>query len=293
MSYMYYAPRTMSELLQVLAEKKDGAMIIAGGTDVMVDIRAGHTPQSLIDITKIPEMKGIRREGDRIHIGPATTFTDIVESKIIRESAFVLAQAAVSVGSPQIRNRGTVGGNIVKGSPAADSVPALVALEARLRLVSGAGERELGIEEFLVGVCKTAILPGEVLVDISFKALAPKTGSAFVKLGRRNALAISRVSVAAIIGYDEVEMTCTDCRISVGSVAKNPFRVRTAEDIWQSCSLTHSNRDLCVEAALREISVTLGERASAVYKKQAGPAIIRRAVDSALGQVFGGWEQVL
>lgn len=145
-------------------------------------------------------------------------FTDIVESKIIRESAFVLAQAAVSVGSPQIRNRGTVGGNIVKGSPAADSVPALVALEARLRLVSGAGEGNLGIEEFLVGVCKTAILPGEVLVDISFKALAPKTGSAFVKLGRRNALAISRVSVAAIIGYDEVEMTCTDCRISVGSV---------------------------------------------------------------------------
>lgn len=293
MSYMYYAPKTMPALLQILAEKKDGAMIIAGGTDVMVDIRAGHTPESLIDIARIPEMKGIRREGDMIHIGPVTTFAEIVESKIIREGAFVLAQAAASVGSPQIRNRGTVGGNIVKGSPAADSVPALVALETRIRLISATGERELGLEEFLVGVCKTAILPGEVLAGISFKALAPKTGSAFVKLGRRNALAISRVSVAAIIGYDEVNMICTDCRISVGSVAKNPFRVRTAEDIWQSCSLTHDNRDLCVEAALREISVTLGERASAVYKKQAGPAIIRRAVDSALGQVFGGWEQVL
>lgn len=293
MSYMYYAPRTMPELLKLLAEKKAGAMILAGGTDVMVDIRAGHTPECLVDVTRVPEMKGIRREGDMIHVGPATTFTEIAESKIIREGAFVLAQAAASVGSPQIRNRGTVGGNIVKGSPAADSVPAMVALEARLRLASDAGEREMGLEEFLLGVCKTAISPGEVLAGISFKALAPKTGSAFVKLGRRNALAISRVSVAAIIGYDEKAMICTDCRISVGSVAKNPFRVRTAEDIWQSCSLTHDNRDLCVEAALREISATLGERASAVYKKKAGPAIIRRAVDSALGQVFGGWEQVL
>ncbi len=293
MSYLYFAPRTMPELLELLAEQQAGAMILAGGTDVMVEIRAGHKTDSLVNVTRIPEMKGIHREGDTIHIGPATTFTEIVESPIIREGAFVLAQAALSVGSPQIRNRGTVGGNIVKGSPAADSVPALMALDARLRLVSLAGERELGLEEFLVGICQTAIQPGEVLTGISFKALAPKTGSAFVKLGRRNALAISRVSVAAIIGYDEVDMTCTDCRIAVGSVAKNPFRVRSAETIWQNCSLTHSNRDACVKAALKEISVTLGERASAVYKKKAGPAIIRRAVDSALGQVFGGWEQVL
>ena len=293
MSYLYYAPRTMPELLELLAEKKDGAMILAGGTDVMVDIRAGHVPDSLVNITRVPGMKGIRREGDLIHIGPATTFTEIVEAKIIRDDAFLLAQAAQSVGSPQIRNRGTVGGNLVKGSPAADSVPALMALDARIRLVSLTGERELGLEEFLLGICKTDILPGEVLAGISFKALAPKTGSAFLKLGRRNALAISRVSVAAIVGYDEADMTCTDCRISVGSVAKNPFRVRSAENIWQNCSLTHSNRDNCVRAALKEISVTLGERASAVYKKQAGPAIIRRAVDSALGQVFGGWEQVL
>ena len=293
MSYLYYAPRSMPELLQLLAEKKAGVMIIAGGTDVMVDIRAGHSPEHLIDITRVDALKGIRREGDMIHIGPATTFTELAESSIIREGAFVLAQAASLVGSPQIRNRGTVGGNTVKGSPAADSVPALVALEARLLLVSPQGEREMGIEEFLIGVCKTAIRPDEVLADISFKALPARTGSAFVKLGRRNALAISRVSVAAIIGYDEQALTCTDCRISVGSVSQNPFRVRSAETIWQNCSLTQSNRDLCVKAALQEISVTLGERASAIYKKQAGPAIIRRAVDAALGQVFGGWEQVL
>lgn len=293
MNYMYYAPRNMPELLKLLAKKQANTTILAGGTDVMVDIRAGHQTDHLIDITRIAELKGIRREGDTIHIGPATTFTDLAESPIVREEAFVLAQAASLVGSPLIRNRGTVGGNIVKGSPAADSVPALVALEAKLSLRSQAGEREMGIEDFLLGVCKTAIRPDEVLAGISFKALPAKTGSAFVKLGRRNALAISRVSVAAIIGYDETNMVCTDCRISVGAVSKNPFRVKSAEAAWQSCSLTQSNRDLCVQAALEEISRTLGERASAVYKKKAGPAIIRRAIDSALGQVFGGWEQVL
>ncbi|MDT8903297.1 FAD binding domain-containing protein [Anaeroselena agilis] len=293
MSYTYHAPRSIAELMAVMAEKKDGAMVLAGGTDVMVEIRAGHTPQALVDITKIADLNGIRSDGDTIHIGPTTTFTAIVESPIIREAAFVLAQAAASVGSPQIRNRGTVGGNIVNASPAADSVPALVALDAGLRLLSPAGERTLGIEEFLVGVGQTAILPGEVLVDISFPALAPKTGSAFIKLGRRKALAISRISAAAIIGYDDRELMCTDCRIAVGAVAQSPFRVRTAENIWKNCSLTRNNRDACVQAALQEISVTLGQRASAAYKKQAGPAIIRRAVDAALGQVFGGWEQVL
>lgn len=293
MSYQYYTPRTMPELLDVLAEQQAGAMIIAGGTDVMVEIRAGHETKCLVDVTKVSEMKGVRLEEDTIHLGPATTFTEIVESKIIRENAFVLAQAAQSVGSPQIRNRGTVGGNVAKGSPAGDSIPALMALDAKLRLSSKQGAREVGLEEFLLGICKTAIEPGEVITDIFFPVLAPKTGSAFVKLGRRKSLAISRVSVAAVVGYDEASMTCTDCRIAVGAVSKSAFRVRTAENIWQHCSLTHTNRDNCVKAALKEISVTLGERASAVYKKQAGPAIIRRAVDSALGQVFGGWEQVL
>lgn len=293
MSYAYYAPRTMGELLDVLAAHRETAKILAGGTDVMVEARDGHAPACLVDITRVGELKAIRREGDTIHVGPAATFTDLAESPVIREGAFLLAQAALSVGSPQIRNQGTVGGNIVNASPAADSVPALVALEARLRLVSKTGERELAVEDFLAGIGKTKLEKGEVLAGISFKALPAGTGSAFIKLGRRNALAISRVSVAAIVGYDAARLICTDCRIAVGSVAPNPFRVKSAEETWKGCSLTRGHRDACVEAALKEISVTLGQRASAVYKKKAGPAIIRRAVDAALGQVFGGWEQAL
>ena len=294
MSFAYYAPTRMDELLAIMAENKAGAKVLAGGTDLVVEMRdSGHTPSCLVSINKIAELKGIRREGDTILVGPLATFAELAESPVITDGAFLLAQAALSAGSPQVRNQGTVGGNIVNASPAADTVPALVALEARLRLSSRQGEREMPLEEFLIGIGKTRLEPGEVLTGIVFKALPERTGSAFVKLGRRNALSISRVSVAVIVGYEPQGLTCTDCRIAVGSVAPNPFRTRSAEKIWLNCSLTRGNRETCVAAALREIAVTLGQRASAGYKKEVAPALIRRAIDAALGQVFDGWEKSL
>lgn len=293
MSIVYYAPPRMDELLTVMAENPE-ARILAGGTDLVVEMReSGHTPACIVSINKIPELKGIRQEGETIFVGPMTTFAELAESPVIAKGAFLLAQAALSAGSPQIRNQGTVGGNIVNASPAADTVPALVALEAVLRLSSRNGERELPLEEFLVGIGKTCLEAGEVLTGISFKALPEKTGSAFVKLGRRNALSISRVSVAVIVGYDPDGLICTDCRVAVGSVAPNPFRTKSAEKIWRNCSLTRGNRDACVAAALKEIAVTLGQRASAGYKREVAPALIRRAIDEALGQVFNGWEKAL
>ena len=294
MSFAYYAPTRMDELLVILAENQANARILAGGTDLVVEMReSDQACGCLVSINKIAALKGIKQEGDTIFVGPLTTFTDLAESPIIAAGAFLLAQAALSAGSPQVRNQGTVGGNIVNASPAADTVPALVALEAKLRLSSLKGEREMPLEEFLVGIGKTQLAPGEVLTGISFKALPQATGSVFVKLGRRNALSISRVSVAVIVGYDPQGLTCTDCRIAVGSVAPNPFRTRSAEKIWLNCSLTRSNREACVAAALREISGTLGHRASAGYKKEVAPALIRRAIDAALGQVFDGWEKSL
>lgn len=290
----YYAPAGLSELLDWMAQQTGKTVILAGGTDVLVEMRdPAHRPESIVALYKVPELKGIRSQGDLITIGAMTTFTELAESPLIREKAFVLAQAANAVGSPQVRNRGTVGGNIVNASPAADTVPALMALDARLRLVSAAGMREILLEEFFLGMGKTKLAPGEVLQDITFPALNGLTGSAFGKLGRRNALAISRVSVAVVLGYSEDKEIVTDCRVAVGAVAPNPFRVRTAEQAWLSCSLTADNRDRCVGGALAEISRTLGQRASAVYKKQAGPALIRTTLDAAAAQVRRGWEKAL
>jgi CO/xanthine dehydrogenase FAD-binding subunit len=290
----YYAPTQLSELVALLAEKRGKAKLLAGGTDVLVEMRdAARHPEFIVALYKVVELQGIRTSENLITIGAMTTFSELAASPLIREKAFVLAQAANSVGSPQIRNRGTVGGNIVNASPAGDTVPALMALDAKVRLMSAAGTREILLEQFFLGIGKTKLVPGEVVQEIFFPALGESTGSAFGKLGRRNALAISRVNAAVVLGYSEDKEIVTDCRIAVGAVAPNPFRVRSAEQTWLSCGLTADNRDHCVSRAMEEISRTLGQRASAVYKKQAGPALIRTTLDAAAAQVCRSWEKAI
>jgi len=290
----YYAPEGLEELLGILAEKKGKSKVIAGGTDYVIGMQEGKiNTENIVALYKIQELKGIYLRDDTLVVGAMTTFTDLVKSPLIREKAFVLAQAASMVGSPQIRNMGTIGGNIANASPAADAVPALVALDARVKLVSPSGIREMLLEELFAGIGKTKLGADEIIQEISFPALNRRTGSAFAKLGRRNALAISRVSVAAIVGYAEEEDVIIDFRIAVGSVAPSPFRVRSAERVLLSCSLNNDNRGNCIAAAMEEISVTLGQRASAVYKKKAAPAIIRKALDEAIGQICRGWEKNL
>ncbi|MBP1763420.1 MAG: molybdopterin dehydrogenase FAD-binding [Firmicutes bacterium] len=293
-SFEYYAPESMAELLDILSANQENCKILAGGTDVTVHLREGKiAPQHMIALKKVPDLKGISLQGEKIVIGPMTTFTELAQSPIIRENAWVLAQAASTVGSPQIRNQGTVGGNIANASPAGDSLPALMALDAVLTIVSKRGEREMALEDFYLGISKNKLEKDEVVASICFPVLPQGCGSAFVKLGRRNALAISRVSAAAIIGYDKTNNLVTDCRVSVGSVAQNPFRVRSAEQMMLSCPLNIENRNKCVSAAFEEMAATLGKRASAVYKRKAGPEIVRRALDEAIRMAGGSWETVM
>lgn len=289
-SRAFYAPQKISELLEIMSKYKSEAKVLAGGTDFVVAMRDGEVKQeTIIALYKVPELYGIRIENGNIVIGAMTTFTELCNSPIIQSNASLLVQAALTVGSPQIRNRGTVGGNIVNASPAADTVPALVALDAKVKLLSLNGERELILTDFLSGIGKTKIQPDEVLAEVSFKALPEGTGSAFCKLGRRNALAISRVSAAAIIACSD-DKTINDCRIAVGAVSPNPFRIVSAEQAVLSKKLTLETRELGIEKALDEITLTLGQRASAVYKVKAGPSIIRRAFDEAVKQYCPQWQ---
>jgi len=290
----YYAPERIEELLNILADNEGKAKVIAGGTDYVIGMQEGKiNTKNIVALHKIQELKGIHMRGDTLVLGAMTTFTELVKSPLIREKAFVLAQAASMVGSPQIRNMGTVGGNIANASPAADTVPAMVALDARVKLISPSGEREMLLENFFAGIGKTKLATSEIIQEIAFPALNARTGSAFAKLGRRNALAISRVSVAAIVGYAEEDDVIIDFRIAVGSVAPSPFRVRSAERTMLNCSINNDKRCNCVEAAMEEISVTLGQRASAIYKKKAAPTIIRNAIDEAIAQICCGWEKTL
>lgn len=291
-SMAYYAPKSIEELAEILAREKAGAKILAGGTDVVIQLREQSiNPECIVSLKFITKMKGIKEQTGKIMVGPMTTFTELAEAPLIREKALLLAQAAASVGSPQIRNAGTVGGNIVNASPAGDTLPALMALDAVLTIASARGERQIPLKDFYLGIGKTKLEADEFVKLITFDALPKTCGSAFVKLGRRNALAISRISMAAVVGYSLESNTVTDCRISAGSLAQNPFRMHNAENALLGAKLTVEAVEKSVSAAFQEITATLGQRASAVYKKKASPVLVHRVLNQAIGQVYTDWEQ--
>jgi len=200
----YFTVKSIEEAIQVLADHPGTARLVAGGTDLILELERGVRPgvQTLVDISRIPGLDCIiLDENAVIHLGPLVTHNDCAASRLIVERAFPLAQSAWEVGAPQIRNRGTVAGNLVTASPANDTISPLMALGASVRLASIRGERSLPLSEFYLGVRKTAMQPDEMLVDITFPALSKDQRGAFIKIGLRRAQAISVVNAAAILDF--------------------------------------------------------------------------------------------
>lgn len=206
-------------------QQKHNGHYLAGGTDIMVGINSERfQPECLIDISRCKELYGIVGEKAVVKIGAYTTFTELEKSDIVQGLFPALAKAAASVGGPQIRNRGTIGGNICNASPAADTVPALVALNAVAVVVGNKGQRQLPVEQLLVAPRKNCLAEDEIVKEL----ILPKTSSVsdFMKVGKRNALAISSVNMA--IAIVKKEGTIQDIRIAVGSAAPTVCNCRKA-----------------------------------------------------------------
>jgi carbon-monoxide dehydrogenase medium subunit len=230
MWHNYHSVTSLDEAIALLAQYGKRARIVAGATDLMLEMERGLRPdlETLIDITRVPNLDRIELDEDEtIHLGPLVTHSHCVASKLIVERAFPLAQAALEVGAPQIRNRGTVAGNLITASPANDTITPLMALDARLTLVSARGERVVPLSEFYQGVRRTVLQPDEIVVDISFPALRPAMRGAFVKLGLRQAQAISVVNMAAILELDGERVM--QARITLGAVSPVIMRATPAE----------------------------------------------------------------
>lgn len=222
----YFHPTELNSALEFLAEY--GCKIIAGGTDVFPSAQQGHTPRNLLDITAIPSMAKITFSQDVIRIGAATTWSDIVKAKL--PPAFdALKQAALEVGSIQIQNAGTIGGNICNASPAADGVPPLLILDASVELASAKrGTRRLKLSDFILHVRNTALAHDEIVTAVLIPTPSPNAKSAFEKLGGRRYLVISITMTAAFIERDSQGLI-TQAKIAVGSCSPVAQRLEKLE----------------------------------------------------------------
>ncbi len=273
----YYTPTSVEETLQLLAEHGPRARLIAGGTDLLLELERGmREAPVLIDISRVPGLDGIALDGETLRLGPLTTHNRLAASSVVRERAFPLAQAAWNVGAPAIRNRGTLGGNLVTASPAGDTIPPLIAMGATLVLRSARGERLVPIREFYKGVRQVDLAPDEMLAEIRVPVMAPGEQGVFLKLSLRQALAVSVVNTAVIVRIERGNVT--RARIALGSVAPTVIRACEAEGVLVGGPLTEDRIAEAADLAARAAVPIDDIRAGAEYRREMARVRVRRAL---------------
>lgn len=279
--FAYIRPRKLSEALELLELHKAEAKVSAGMTDLMAEIKDGRLTSSLlIDINRLDELNFIHDAGDHIRIGPLATHAELAASQLIRENIPVLAESAGHLGSPQIRNIGTLGGNISNASPCADTLPALTVLEAEVILKSRRGQRTLPITDFYLGPYQTVLSPDEMLTEIFIPKMNRRWQMTYHKVARRKALAPSRLSLA-VQGMVEKD-TITAIRISVGACTPTPSRAREAEEFLNGRVLSTANLQKTAQLTTQGVLRRTGLRHSSLYKKP----VIESLMLKALKEVF-------
>ncbi len=285
-TFRYAVPRTVRDAIDTLrqaGERGLQAKVLAGGTDLMVRLRGKEiVPDLIVDISKIPSLQRIERMGSEIRIGSLVTHARLATSDLVREYTGVLSEAAKNVGSPQIRNLGTLGGNIVNASPAADTIPALVILDAKLVLKGPRGERTLSITDFFTGPYKTIIAPDELLTDIVVPLPPPSGRAVFLKLARRKAVAIARMNLACMLYYNRQREVFEWVRLCVGSSTPRPVRMTQAEEALTGRPFSREVLQSAGQAAAEQMVRLSGLRSSTAYKKPVVGDLVMRAVKLAV-----------
>jgi xanthine dehydrogenase iron-sulfur cluster and FAD-binding subunit A len=290
----YFMPGSVDEVLGLLAEHRSNARIIAGGTDLILEIeRKVRRPSVVIDVTRIPALDTIAQDADGIiHLGPLVSHNQVVASQLLVEQAFPLARACWEVGSPQIRNRGTIAGNLITASPANDTITPLMALGASVTLASQRGQRTLPLRDFFLGVRKTALADDEMLIDISVPALAPNARGTFLKLGLRAAQAISVVNVAVVTKLQVTgsQLQVEEARMALGSVAPTIIRCPEAEAFLAGQALSEEVIGRAAEMTATAARPIDDVRGSANYRREMVRVLTRRALHTLRdGRERDGW----
>ncbi len=281
----FLRPASLQELVETL--DGTGGRVVAGGTDIIPRMRRDLFPASvLVDASNVAELDFIEETDDEISIGALTTHQQMVDSALLQAVNPALVAAAASVGCNQTRHRGTLGGNIANASPAADTVPALLIFDAQIRLMRKDGERIVSLREFLVGPGKTKLESGEIIHSVTFSRLSGAWGAAFQKLGKRNGMAISVVSVAAAVVLD-ISGVVQDARVALGSVAPTVVRSPKVEKMLIGREASPGVIQDAANAVAADISPITDVRSTAEYRRHAAFTLTRRALEQAIEQARG------
>jgi CO/xanthine dehydrogenase FAD-binding subunit len=284
--FEYFVPNSAAEALSMLRKLGDGAKVIAGGTDLVPLLKLRRVScQYLVDISRVKELEFVKPSARFLRIGALTKHSAIERSSLVREMAFLLAEAAGQLGSPQIRNMGTVGGNLANASPCSDTATPLLALGAKLKLIGSSGERIVPLDDFFLGVNHTALRHDELLAEALVPVQPPGAGSSFIKIGRRLGPDLALVSVAAKVTMEKD--VCRDARIALGSVAPTPVRAKKCEATLRGRTLEDKVIDEASQIASEEIRPISDVRASMEYRRDVSKVMVSFAIRKALSRRFG------
>lgn len=276
----YHRPRTVDEALR-LFDSHPSARFVAGGTDLVTRVCRGiETPDVLVSLRNVAELVGVEI-GPEIRIGAATPLSDVLAHPVVHERLPALAEAIAAMGSVQIRNVGTIGGNLCHASPCADTAPPLMVLCARVRLRGPTGTREIGVEDFFLGPGRTRLGPAEILTAVLVPPPGANARSAFLKK-TRVAMDLALASVAALLEMDGDR--CLRARFAAGAVAPTPLRLRRVEAVIEGARLTPELLRAAQSVAHDEIAPITDVRASAEYRREIVGVLARRAAERILGR---------
>lgn len=282
-SFEFHEPTTLAEASRLFAEEH--AQLLAGGTDLVIGMKAlTETPQSVISLQKIPGLTGITTEADNsISIGAMAKVREVELSADIQQHHTALAEGASEIGSIQIRNLATIGGNIAHASPAADTVAGLLVADAQVDIAGADGERSVPIDELFTGPGQTVLAPGEIITR--FRLPSPASGSHYIKHKIREVMDLAFIGVAAAINLDNG--TITDARIGLAAVAPTPIRATAAENLLNGNAPTAELVEQAGEAAAAASSPISDLRCSAEHRKEMVDVLTRRTIQQALERASG------
>ncbi|MBW1712968.1 MAG: xanthine dehydrogenase family protein subunit M [Deltaproteobacteria bacterium] len=287
----YQEPQTVTEALDMMASFKDKAKILAGGTDLLVNLKRGLVEtREVVSVHRLKGLTGIKPMKTGLKIGPLTTAAQLAASGADLGRASVLAAAAARLGSPLIRNRATVGGNLVTARPASDMAPPLMALGAKVVLSRQGGRRTVELDQYFQGPGLTVINPDEILTSIVIPPLEPGSGCGYLKLGIRKTLEIAMVNVAAFLTLDG-QGTISQARIVLGAVGPTPLRAKIAESLLVGERPKGPNDPILVGAGLAAVNDARpidDHRGSAEYRRLMVETLTRRALAQAWRQAEEG-----